>query len=302
MLEPADLMVQFERYLRLERGRSPHTVRAYSADLRQLESFALTGGLSDWAAVALPDLRAWLARTDASGGARSTVGRRAASARAFFGWAARTGRLPVDPAVRLVSPKRSKSLPGVLKQQEAARLLGVAEVAADDAAPTHLRDRAILELLYASGIRVGELTALDVDDLDPDTRTVRVTGKGDKQRVVPYGLPAAEAIGRWLTRGRPVLAAPGSGAALFLGARGGRVDPRTVRRSLAALLEHVPGAPQIGPHGLRHSAATHLLEGGADLRTVQELLGHASLSTTQIYTHVSVERLRASYAKAHPRA
>lgn len=301
-LQPKALLAEFERYLRLERGRSEHTVRAYLTDLRHLESRLLAAGLKQWTQVALADLRTWLAGIDADGGARSTVSRRAASARAFFGWAARTNRLPVDPAVRLVSPKRHRTLPGVLRQSEAGQLLDVAAVAADDAAPTHLRDRAILELLYASGIRVGELCGLDIDDLDRTARVVRVTGKGDKQRVVPYGVPAAEAIDHWLTRGRPSIVTPQSSHALFLGARGGRIDPRTVRRVLTALLQHVPDGPQLGPHGLRHSAATHLLEGGADLRTVQELLGHASLSTTQIYTHVSVERLRSSFAKAHPRA
>ncbi|KYH43227.1 tyrosine recombinase XerC [Branchiibius sp. NY16-3462-2] len=301
-LQPAALLGEFERYLRLERGRSEHTIRAYLTDLRHLESHLLSAGLDQWSEVGLADLRTWLASIDAAGGARSTVSRRAASARAFFGWAARTQRLPGDPAVRLISPRRHRTLPGVLRQAEADRLLDVAAVAADDAVPTHLRDRAMLELLYASGIRVGELCGLDVDDLDRDARVVRVTGKGNKQRVVPYGVPAAEAIDHWLTRGRPSVVAPTSPPALFLGARGGRIDPRTVRRVLTALLQEVPDAPHLGPHGLRHSAATHLLEGGADLRTVQELLGHASLSTTQIYTHVSVERLRSSFAKAHPRA
>lgn len=300
-LEPGDLVVGFERYLRLERGRSAHTVRAYLTDLRHLEGYLLGTGATNWWQVGLPQLRGWLAGLDSAGAARSTLGRRAASARAFFGWAARTGALPTDPAVRLVSPKRAKTLPAVLKQQEAAQLLEVAEVAADDAAPVHLRDRAMLELLYASGIRVGELVSLDLDDVDRSARVVRVTGKGNKQRVAPYGVPAAEALDHWLTRGRPQLST-GTTPALFLGARGGRVDPRTVRRSLQTLLAHLPDAPHLSPHGLRHSAATHLLEGGADLRTVQELLGHASLSTTQIYTHVSVERLRSSYSKAHPRA
>lgn len=301
-LQPTALLGEFERYLRLERARSEHTVRAYLTDLRHLENHLVHAGLAHWSEVGLADLRTWLATIDAGGGARSTVSRRAASARAFFGWATRTQRLSVDPAVRLVSPKRHRTLPGVLRQSEAGQLLDVAAVAADDAAPTHLRDRAMLELLYASGIRVGELCGLDIDDLDRDARVVRVTGKGNKQRVVPYGVPAATAIDHWLTRGRPSVVTSASPAALFLGARGGRIDPRTVRRVLTDLLQHVPDAPHLGPHGLRHSAATHLLEGGADLRTVQELLGHASLSTTQIYTHVSVERLRSSFAKAHPRA
>jgi integrase/recombinase XerC len=190
----------------------------------------------------------------------------------------------------------------VLKQGEASALLDVAAVAADDEDPVHLRDRAALELLYASGIRVGELAALDVDDVDLAAGVVRVMGKGSKERTVPFGVPAREALTAWLTRGRPQVATADSGPAVFLGRRGRRVDPRQVRTAVHRLLEHVPDAPDLGPHGLRHSAATHLLEGGADLRLVQEMLGHASLATTQIYTHVSVDRLKQSYRQAHPRA
>ncbi|QIM22949.1 tyrosine-type recombinase/integrase [Phycicoccus sp. HDW14] len=190
----------------------------------------------------------------------------------------------------------------VLAQRSAASLLDVAAVAADDDDPVHLRDRAALELLYGTGIRVGELAGLDVDDVDLDQRVLRVVGKGDKERRVPFGVPAREAVLEWLSRGRPALATSGSGPALLLGRRGRRVDPRQVREAVHRLLEHVPDAPDLGPHGLRHSAATHLLEGGADLRMVQELLGHASLATTQIYTHVSVDRLKRSFAQAHPRA
>jgi integrase/recombinase XerC len=204
--------------------------------------------------------------------------------------------------VRLVAPKRQSHLPGVLKQQEASALLDVAAVAADDDDPIHLRDRAALELLYASGIRVGELSALDIDDVDLGAGVVRVMGKGSKERTVPFGGPARDALQAWLARGRPRVVTAESGPAVFLGRRGRRVDPRQVRTAVHRLLEHVPDAPDLGPHGLRHSAATHLLEGGADLRLVQEMLGHASLATTQIYTHVSVDRLKQSYRQAHPRA
>jgi integrase/recombinase XerC len=164
------------------------------------------------------------------------------------------------------------------------------------------RDRAIVEVLYGAGIRVSELAGLDIDDLDRQRRVMRVLGKGSKERTVPFGLPADAAVGDWLTRHRPVLAGPSSGRALFLGAKGGRIDPRIARQIVHRWVRAVPGVPDVGPHGLRHSAATHLVEGGADLRSVQELLGHASLATTQIYTHVSAERLRAVYAQAHPRA
>jgi integrase/recombinase XerC len=207
-----------------------------------------------------------------------------------------------DPALRLAAPGRDKHLPGVLRPEQATRLLDLAAVASDDEDPVHVRNRAMLELLYASGIRVGELTGLDVDDVDLEVGTARVLGKGDKERIVPFGAPAADAVTLWLRASRPVLATAESGAALFLGRRGRRVDQRQVRSSLQDLLVHLPDTPPMGPHGLRHSAATHLLEGGADLRTVQELLGHSSLATTQIYTHVSVDRLRAAYQQAHPRA
>jgi integrase/recombinase XerC len=293
----------FERHLRAERGRSEHTTRAYLGDVRSLLTFlAEDCGLTDLADLSLRDLRTWLASLADSGAARSTIARRSAAARTFLSWAARTGRIPSDPSLRLVAPKRQQHLPGVLKQSEAAALLDVAAVAADDQDPLHLRDRAALELLYASGIRVGELTALDVDDVDHDAGVVRVMGKGSKERTVPFGVPAREAMQAWLALGRPQVVTAESGPALFLGRRGRRVDPRQIRLAVHGLLAHVADAPDIAPHGLRHSAATHLLEGGADLRLVQEMLGHASLATTQIYTHVSVDRLKQSYRQAHPRA
>ena len=299
----AEAVEAFARHLRSERGRSEHTSRAYLGDVRNLLGF-LEGecGVTELSDITLRDLRSWLAHLAGSGAARATIARRSAAARTFLGWAAHTGRIPTDPSVRLVAPKRQRHLPGVLKQGEASALLDVAAVAADDEDPMHLRDRAALELLYASGIRVGELTALDIDDLDLAAGVVRVMGKGSKERTVPFGGPAREALEGWLSRGRPQVATPGSGPAVFLGRRGRRADSRQVRTAVHRLLAHVPDAPDLGPHGLRHSAATHLLEGGADLRLVQEMLGHASLATTQIYTHVSVDRLKQSYRQAHPRA
>jgi len=175
-------------------------------------------------------------------------------------------------------------------------------VGARELEPIALRDRLIVELLYATGIRVGELCGLDLDDVDRDRRVLRVTGKGDKERSTPFGGPAVSALNAWIAHGRPELATDRSGPALLLGRRGGRIDPRQARTAVHDALAAVPGAPDMGPHGLRHSAATHLLEGGADLRVVQELLGHSSLATTQIYTHVSVDRLRAVHDRAHPRA
>jgi integrase/recombinase XerC len=298
----SDVLAAFERHLRAERGRSPHTVRAY---LRDATAFLDDVGAHDDAAlrsISLADLRAWLGVLSRRGAARATIARNSASLRTFFGWLERTGRIATDPSLRLTAPSRHRTLPPVLAQRSAAALLDVAAVAADDDDPVHLRNRAALELLYATGIRVGELVGLDVDDVDLGSNVLRVIGKGDKERRVPFGVPARDAVVDWLERGRPRLVVAGSGPALLLGRRGRRVDPRQVRTVVHDLLRHVPDAPDLGPHGLRHSAATHLLEGGADLRMVQELLGHASLATTQIYTHVSVDRLKRSYAQAHPRA
>ena len=298
----ADALEGFTRHLRSERGLSEHSVRAYRGDVTTLLEHARRMGRDEPAALDLLVLRSWLAGQASRGMARTTLARRAAAARGFTAWAAREGLVATDPGALLATPRTGRTLPGVLRRDEADALLHVAGLAADDDHPTGVRDLAVLELLYASGIRVGELCGLDLDDVDRARRVVRVLGKGAKERTVPVGLPALRAVERWLAAGRPRLLGPGSGPALFLGSRGARIDPRTVRRVVHALLAHVPGAPDLGPHGLRHSAATHLLEGGADLRSVQELLGHATLATTQIYTHVSVDRLKATYDQAHPRA
>lgn len=247
-------------------------------------------------------LRAWLAQQRAEGHSRTTLARRAASARTFTAWAVDRGLLAVDPGLRLASPKPHRRLPGVLRQEQAADVLGASASGAQQEDPVALRDHALVEMLYATGTRVAELCAVDVDDVDLASRLVRVFGKGSKERMVPFGLPAERALRSWLDTGRGALATAASGPALFLGARGGRIDQRTVRRVVHDAVESVPGAAGMGPHGLRHTAATHLLEGGADLRSVQELLGHATLSTTQLYTHVTVERLKAIHDRTHPRA
>ena len=295
-------LTDYERHIRSVRALSEHSVRAYVADATSLLDHASRMGRDQVGAVDLAALRSWLARLAATGQARSSVARRAAAARSFTAWAHRNGLADIDAGALLATPKAARTLPGVLRQDEAGALLDVAALAADDGDPCGLRDLALLEVLYASGIRVGELCGLDLGDLDRGRALLRVLGKGAKERAVPLGTPAVRALDAWLQRGRPALAGAGSGAALFVGARGARIDPRTVRRVVHELLRHVPGAPDLGPHGLRHSAATHLLEGGADLRSVQELLGHATLATTQIYTHVSVDRLKATYDQAHPRA
>ena len=298
---------------------SAHTVRAYLSDIRSLLAHASRQGASGPSDLGLAELRGWLAIQHESGAARTTLARRGAAARAFTAFAHRHGWLATDPGPQLGTLKTRRVLPHVLRQDEmAAMLTGLdqaarqaeaatgaasatqAEAAAEAAAV--LRDAAVLELFYATGIRVSELCGLDPGHFDHSRRTVRVRGKGDKERTVPVGMPALRAVTRWLDAGRPVFATAASGSALFLGARGGRLDPRAARRIVHDRLREAGASRDTGPHGLRHSAATHLLEGGADLRSVQEILGHSSPATTQIYTHVSIERLKSSYRQAHPRA
>jgi integrase/recombinase XerC len=299
---------EFGRHLDAERGLSPHTVRAYLGDIRSLLEHAGQCGVAEPDELDAALLRSWLARQRAGGQARTTLARRSAAARTFTAFAHARGWLASDPGPLLGTPRAHRTLPHVLRQDEMASVLDAAAQHADAAAQhaaaaaIALRDAALVELLYATGIRVSELCGLDVDDVDDERRCVRVLGKGRRERTVPMGLPAHRMLARWRRDGRRVLATAASGPALFLGARGGRLDPRAARRVVHQRLAAVAGAPDAGPHGLRHTAATHLLEGGADLRSVQEILGHASLGTTQIYTHVSIERLRSSYRQAHPRA
>jgi integrase/recombinase XerC len=288
----------FADHLALERGRSPHTVRAYLADVRSLGRSAQEQGCHGPADLTLAILRRWLASGEDV--ARSTVARRASSARTFTAWCYKRGLAAADPGSLLLAPRVRVPLPTVLDVAAADALMDHAAVAADDGEPVARRDRAIVELLYATGCRVGELCGADVSDVDLSDRRLRVLGKGRKERMIPFGQPAAGAVHGWLTVRAQVPPRPGE-RALFIGVRGGRIDQRTVRAAVQRLARQA-GVPAIAPHGLRHSAATHILEGGADLRTVQELLGHASLATTQRYTHVSVERLRAVFDQAHPRA
>jgi integrase/recombinase XerC len=309
----------FRRHLAAERGVSGHTVRAYLGDVRALLEYAAHAGVTSPDGLDIAVLRGWLAGQHATGRARATLARRAASARTFTAFGHARGWLPSDPGPLLGTPRLRRKLPEVIRQDQMAAVLAAqhgrapGNPAPGSPAPggsepdprdqaLALRDTAIMELLYATGIRVSELCGLDLGDLDHERRTVRVMGKGGKERTVPVGLPAERATACWARDGRPVLATPGSAAALFLGARGRRLDPRTARRVVHTRLAAVPAVPDTGPHGLRHAAATHLLEGGADLRSVQEILGHASLGTTQIYTHVSVERLASAFRQAHPRA
>lgn len=282
------------------RRLSPATVRAYAADLRDLAAVA---GDVEVTEVDLELLRDWLWRATERGDARTTIARRTASVRGFFAWALEAGLVETDPTVRLVAPKRGRALPHVATAGTLDDALAAASARAADGDVIALRDAAVLELLYAAALRVAELCGADLDDLDRGRHTIRVVGKGSKERIVPYGAAAAHALDSYLTRARPALAARGAGSpALFLGARGGRLGTRAAYDIVSRALAPAVGADTIGPHALRHSAATHLLDGGADLRTVQELLGHASLGTTQIYTHVSAEKLTAAYRLAHPRA
>ncbi|MDQ2811857.1 MAG: tyrosine recombinase XerC [Actinomycetota bacterium] len=320
--ELAAALTAFERYLRAERSLSPHTVRAYIGDVTSLLEHAAGRGVQVPDGLDVAQLRSWLAVQHEAGAARSTLARRGAAVRTFTAFAHRRGWLATDPGPQLGTLKARRTLPHVLRQDEMAAVLDAAGRRAEAlsvpaagaagaagsppdqqvAVAVALRDAAILELFYATGIRVSELCGLDTGSLDHSRRTVRVRGKGDKERTVPVGLPALRAVTRWLDAGHPVLAAGASGAALFLGVRGGRLDPRTARRIVHERLRETGTVRDTGPHGLRHSAATHLLEGGADLRSVQEILGHSSPATTQIYTHVSIERIKSSYRQAHPRA
>ncbi|AVZ39603.1 MULTISPECIES: tyrosine recombinase XerC [unclassified Dietzia] len=294
--------------LRTGRSRSEATARSYRSDVRALLAhLGSDGDGPDTAAdlagsLTLPALRGWLAAQVGAGAARSTIARRVAAARSFSTWAFRRGVLPTDVAARLEAPRARRHLPQILDRVQAAETIRTADLGAAEGDPIALRDRLVVELLYSCGIRVAELCGTDVDDVDTERRLLRVVGKGDRERAVPYGPPADRALRAWLDGGRPALATPASGPALLLGARGGRLDPRAARRAVNEVTAATPGSPQVSPHALRHSSATHLLEGGADLRHVQELLGHSTPATTQVYTHVSAERLRAAYRGAHPRA
>lgn len=343
--DDASLLARYERHLALERDRSPHTVRAYMR-----EALTLLVHLREHERIAPADadlaaLRAWLAERAGTGASPATLARSAAAARTFTAWLTSTGVLVHDPGARLRPPRRGRHLPAVLTAEQATAMVEAPVTAADvDDAPEEperrraraiaLRDAALLELLYSSGLRVSELVSLDLGDIDAGGRTVRVLGKGSKERIVPVGVPALDAVAAWVEHGRPVLAggatgrgndggargsggAPvsggaswssgsvrtgGAGSALFLGVRGGRLGVRAVRDVVSSASERAGVSAHVTPHTLRHSAATHLVEGGADLRSVQDYLGHSSLATTQIYTHVSAQRLRATIDQAHPRA
>ena len=293
----------YEHHLTNEKALSVHTVRAYLGDLDSFVEHLGNNGVSDISEINLALIRSWLATQQVRGGARTTLSRRATSIRLFTKWAAKRGYLATDVGATLASPKPHRTLPGVLTQGDAVTALdSMATRAAEFDTPTSIRDVAIVELLYATGARVSEVCGLDLEDLDFHRNTIRVLGKGNKERMIPMGAPAVKALNTYINDARPQLFNDKSSRALFLGARGKRIDQRAVRTIVYEALSALEGVERMGPHALRHSAATHLLEGGADLRTVQEILGHSSLATTQIYTHVSTERLRQAFKQAHPRA
>ena len=298
-------MRDFLDYAAANRGLGANTLKAYSIDIAECLTSLERAGIRDLREITIDDLRMWMAQAS-SNHARSTMARKTVAIRAFFAWARDHGKLAVNPAAMLMTPKIPNVLPTVLNEAEARRLMDTADDDADKAPrgtsrAVALRDAAIVELLYATGIRVAELVGSNISDVDFEHRTLKVTGKGSKQRVVPFGLPAAKALEAWLGQGRPLLTHDTDRGELFLGVRGGRLNQRVARQVVHEKSAEA-GVPDIGPHALRHSAATHLLNGGADLREVQELLGHSSLKTTQRYTHVSIEQLRARYGQAFPRA
>lgn len=285
-------------HLAAVRGLSQHTVRAYRSDLTELAThLAVEPG-----EVTLRRLRGWLADLTETGAAPATVQRRVASVRGFFAWAATEGLIGADPASRLKAPKRSRKLPRVPTESSMGTTFAAAATrVGEEGDALAVRDLALIEVLYSSGLRVSELCDLRLGAVDWARSALTVLGKGGKERTVPVGRPALDALTAWLER-RPEVARPDAPDAVFLGARGGALDPRVARRVVHEATRAAGPGAEVGPHGLRHAMATHLIEGGADLRSVQEMLGHSSVATTQIYTHVTSERLRAAYKQAHPRA
>jgi len=297
----AQLVNKFIAHLAAAKGYSPNTQRAYQSDLTDLCEHLRVLGRVNAEEITLDDIRDWLYRISEAGAAKTTIARKSASVRAFTSWLERQGLHPTDLGQRLRTPKTARTLPKVVSRDVLADIFASLKTGAETEAPARLLDQVVVELLYASGMRVSELVGLNLSDIDYSRKLLRVTGKGNKQRMVPYGAPAADALDLWIRKGRSALVTEQSGDALLLTAKGNRVNVRVVYGIVSGLLAQTP-IGTAGPHALRHTAATHLLDGGADLRAVQEMLGHASLGTTQIYTHVSVERLKQGYQGAHPRA
>ena len=292
-------------YLRANLAVSEHTLRAYVSDLRSFTTYCQVDELSTEnirSVVILRALRAWLASLVQQGKSRSTISRRTASIRSFTAWAYRRGYLDSDPGLLVTSARGDQKLPQVQTPSDTAELLSYAATRTrEENSPAAIRDWAILETIYATGIRVSEVCSLDTTSIDQQGMTLRVIGKGNKERVVPFTRACLSALQAWLSHGRPSLAIPEAGRALFVGDKGRRIDPRVIRAMIHRMCAQA-GVRDLAPHALRHTAATHILAGGADLRAVQEMLGHSSLQTTQRYTHVDAQRLSAIYKQAHPRA
>ncbi|MFM6975110.1 MAG: tyrosine-type recombinase/integrase [Agromyces sp.] len=297
-----DAVGAFSEHIRAERGLSPHTHRNYVADLTQFIAFAEAIGVTSTDQVTVELCRDWLWQRSEAGDARASLARRSATLRSFGSWGERFGIWAHSPARRLAKPKPQAHLPRVLTESQMATLLTNAAIRAESGRPIEIRNWAVLELLYATGVRVSELVGLDLEQCDLDRLTVRVFGKGGKERVVPFGHPAREALADYLNRARSTLSRDSTSNAFWFGANGSRMSTRAAYGIVNRALAEVPGSGPAGPHVFRHTAATHLLDGGADLRAVQEVLGHSSLGTTQIYTQVSNERLQSAYRQAHPRA
>lgn len=292
-------------YLRANLAVSEHTLRAYISDLRSFTTYCQVDELSTEnirSVVTLRAIRAWLASLVQQGKSRSTISRRTASIRSFTAWAYRRGYLDSDPGLLVTSARGDQKLPQVQTPSDTAELLSYAATRTrEENSPAAIRDWAILETIYATGIRVSEVCSLDTTSIDQQGMTLRVIGKGNKERVVPFTRACLSALQAWLSHGRPSLAIPEAGRALFVGDKGRRIDPRVIRSMIHRMCAQA-GVRDLAPHALRHTAATHILAGGADLRAVQEMLGHSSLQTTQRYTHVDAQRLSAIYKQAHPRA
>jgi integrase/recombinase XerC len=297
----AELVAKYEEHLALVRNLADNSIRGYVSDLESFLAHISKLGITEFSELKITHIRSWLANLQSTGVSRATLARRIVSIRAFTYWAASQGWIPGDIGADLAIPKAHKTLPEVLNHSQTQIILdSIATKAGEDPSPVNIRDLAMIEVLYASGIRVSEICGLNIRDIDMERNTLQVLGKGNKERVVPLGLPAMRALQNWLKVGRPEFQNATSQDAVFLGTRGKRIDQRTVREVVYETMSAI--GSHMSPHGLRHTAATHLLEGGADLRTVQEILGHSSLATTQIYTHVSPERLKTAYEQAHPRA
>lgn len=298
----------FVRFLTYEKFRSPHTILAYQQDITAFMAFALRQGARAMDEIDIDMIRSWLASKHATSSSRNSLARQGSSLRVFFSWAEEDGLIEKNPTLTLASPKRERHLPDVLTQQQITELLNYVTsiLKADPKNIKNIRLLAVIEILYSSGIRISELAQLDLSSVNRTEHTLRVIGKGNKERVVPLGRPALQALNHWVKYGRPQWFKNKTEGtvepALFIGPRGRRANVRQIREDLNRALSHIDNSEASGAHVFRHSAATHLVDGGADIRAVQELLGHTSLATTQIYTHVSVERLTQSYDRAHPRA